>query len=290
MKHLEVIVEDPDAGEQICACCGMVVNEKIPTDKGKLEKTKDNELRSHNMISLEDHHDYGLGTIADKSSDGSFKINFWQTRIRSNKNNGRLRFQRFNEFSARPRVPQNVKNIGLHLLRLVVNKGLTKGMKSEPLNFAILYFAFCIADKKMTNSKFVSEFGKFSKASKKYCKIIEENFNIKTNTPDNILNHIYFLANKIPLRKKQFDVCLQIYDKLKSEPNLSRKPKSIAGMIVYLMVMETNDQEIKNDEIAELLKLSRESIPRIKKDLTPILNKHGIKNTWRKTMRISDLG
>jgi len=61
MKHLETIIEDHTTAERICACCGMVLDEKIIKDRGIA--IQDNKNKIHwNTTSLS-HHDGAMGVL-----------------------------------------------------------------------------------------------------------------------------------------------------------------------------------------------------------------------------------
>lgn len=157
MKHLETIIEDHTTAEKICACCGMVLDEKINQSRGITIQDNENKIHWHNATLS--HHDGVIGSVA--SGKNSFKINMWQNRLRiSDSEDARVcaNFMILKKIFNSKQVPKSIQNISYHLSKKTTKKLLDMGAKKDSFQKAVLYFAYEISQNKYLRKQFLKDF------------------------------------------------------------------------------------------------------------------------------------
>jgi len=178
LDHLAIIIEDVTTGEQVCACCGMVLDEKTNTREISIT---DNPEKIHWTKTTQYHHDQGLGSIADNNTKNSKNINMWQNRLRVTNKSERRMYSNFIELErifAKRLIPKTIKNIAYYMSRKACKAGIDIGTKKESFQAVLVYFAYELSQNKYPRKQFIKDFELDKKTFNKYTWLIKEEFKI----------------------------------------------------------------------------------------------------------------
>lgn len=296
MIHLTTIIEDSITGEQICACCGMVISEKTTVSKNPLN-FQDKPKKEHHHTLTESHHDYGMGSIADPSQKKSWKINKWQKRLRVSNSKDRKIAQNFEVLGrifSKHSIPKNIQNITFHLSRKATDKKIDGG-KGADFQLALLYFAYGISGNKINRNEFEKTF-QITKENifKKSVWIIQTEFNIVTDHKISIVKSIYRHGVDLKFSKKAIDLAITIYHYAEKKNLTSSRPLSgIAATALYIAAYSTmkNSRGIQ-EIIADKCNVSKTTITTTKSSWKDVINLLKLKHVaiqYSKKLRIKDL-
>ncbi len=250
MNHLTTIIEDATTGEQICACCGMILDEK-PNIRG-ISRIENHE-NIHWKNTIQHHHDYALGSIADTNDKNSRNINLWQNRLRASNSLERRIYSNFIELEnifAKKQVPNTIKKITHYLSRKASKSGIDIGSRKEMFQAVLLYFAFELSQNKYPRRQFIRDYTLKTKTFNKYVWLIKEEFKIISNYEDISNKLLYRHATNLKFPKKTTTLANAIIEHARKKYLLSGK--DIGGIVataLYIAYYSTSKRKPKINEI-----------------------------------------
>ena len=250
MDHLTTIIEDATTDEQICACCGMILDEKTNI-RGISYIDNPEKIHWNNII--QQHHDYALGSIADTNDKNSRNINRWQNRLRVSNSLERRIYSNFIELEdifAKKQVPNTIKKITYYLSRKASRSGIDAGSKKETFQAVLLYFAYELSQNKYPRRQFIKDYTLKTKTFNKYVWLFKEEFKIISDY-ENITNKLlYKHATNLKFPKKTTILANAIIEHARKKYLLSGK--DIGGIVataLYIAYYSTSKRKLKINEI-----------------------------------------
>ena len=276
MKHLQTIIEDVTTAERICACCGMVLDDAIPSERGIT--IHDNEDKIHWNSTTPSHHDGAMGSIADTKSKDSFKINKWQNRLRiSNSEDARVSANliALKKIFDSKHVPRTIQNTSYHLSRHTTKKLLDIGAGRDSFQKAIIYHAYEISGNKYLRKQFLKDFDiTDTKMFNKYSLILKQEFHIVTDYAKVTEKLLLYHAMDLRFSKKETDLALCIINHARKKGLIGGKsPAVIASTALYISHYSTQKYESNTlGDIAKIFNVSVGAIQYLKRQWHEILN------------------
>ncbi|MBA4718946.1 MAG: transcription initiation factor IIB family protein [Nitrosopumilus sp.] len=299
MKHLSTIIQDNTTGEQICACCGMVIFEKTVDEKAPQTFLDEPNKIHHHMSTNAAHHDYGLGTIVDPYQKESSEINIWQQRLRvANKKDSKTcrNFEALEIILGQHTIPKHMQNITYYLSRKATKNEIDSGRRIVPFQLSLLYFAYDISGNKISRKEFEKRFPlSKEKIFWKYARLIREKFNIITDHKSSIEKSIYKTGIDLKFSKKTIILANSIFQHAnKKNMTSGRSPSGIVGAALYIAAYSTiHNPKPLQEIIAYSCNISQKTIDNVKSSWKDIINllclRHVVAVQTTKNLRISDL-
>lgn len=267
-QHLKSLITDETTGEQICLCCGQVLQQKAEST------LRDRPESQHDQLISDRVHDGGLGTIADPNDSNSFKINVWQKRLRASNSEERKMYHRMielNKIIQIHTIPEAVEKITFYLCRKSNKNDFCGKLATKPFLLALLYHAFDISGHRYPFRKFRIDYpDAATHVFKKYLWQIKDVYKITTISPSqSIEQYIHDYGTKLHLSQKSITLAQTIIQYVKKENILGcRDPITVSATALYLAAItaEPNPKQVYQDEIADLFGTTIASMCQIKND------------------------
>ena len=275
MKHLQTIIEDHSTAERICACCGMVLDEKITSDRGITILEHENKIHWSNTV--QSHHDGAMGSVANTEDKKSFKINMWQNRCRiqdSRDSRSYANFKILQKIFDSKQVPTPIQNIVYHLSKKLTKQLLDMNARKDSFQKAIIYFAYEISGNKYLRKKFLQDFDVTNKKMfNKYVWLLKQEFHIVTDYAEYTEKLLLQHAMNLKFSRKETDLALSILKHAQKKGLTSSKnPTGIAGTALYISHCSLNKYKSNTlIEIAETCHVNVGTIQNIKRQWYEIL-------------------
>ena len=285
----ENLIRDLEAGEEVCANCGLVVSEDIvdtgPEWRAFTSAEKNSRPRA-GMARSFTLYDMGLTTSFKGDRDGQGNKLDYETQSRMNKlkrydtrskmddtwgRNLSIAMSELDRMAAKLHLPKNVKERAALIYRKALKKDLIRGRSIDAFIAASVYAA-CRALKVPRPLKIVSKEStrQHSEVSRTYRLILKE---LKLRMPiDDPMKFVPGIASKLKIRRDTEQKAVHLLRKAREKQGLSGKdPRGIAAAALYMACLANDDKRIQKD-IAKAAGTTEVTLRNRLKGLEKVLN------------------
>lgn len=277
-------VTDPESGEMVCSCCGLVFSDKASESRAEwrsfdFESSGRARVGSPNSLAL---HDMGLATVIGKTNSDSSgrkldssmhsiiqRLRTWDFRTQAHTSADRNLIQAFNELGRvkdKLALSDAIIEKTAYIYRKAQEKQLIRGRSTSSILAASIY----IACREMGASRSLRDMVEITNVKRKvisrsYRLLISE-LDIKMPLVDP-MKCIAKIANKAKLSEKTKRTAIGIMNDLtKKKMSAGKGPMGLAATVLYLSCL-SNGEHVTQRDIAEAAGVTEVTIRNRVKDL-----------------------
>jgi len=277
-------ITDPESGELVCSCCGLVFSDKAAESKAEwrnFDFEKNDRIRTGSPASLA-YHDMGLATIIGKTNSDSSghkldssmlstiqRLRTWDFRTQARTSADRNLMRAFNELDRvkdKLGLTDAIIEKTAYIYRKAQEKQLVRGRSITSILSAAIY----IACREMSASRSFSEVIAITTVKRKNItrsyRLLVSALDIKMPLVDP-MKCVAKIANKAKLSEKTKRMALiMMTDLTRKEISAGKGPMGLAATVLYLSCL-TNGEHVTQNEIAEAAGVTEVTIRNRVKDL-----------------------
>ena len=259
------IIVDPDAGEEVCGRCGLVLNDEIINTGPEWRAFTSAERASRTRVGMARSYaiyDMGLSTSFKGGRDAKGnklnvntrnmmnKLKRYDTRSKLDDTWGRnlsIAMAELDRLSTVLSIPKMVKESAAFIYRQALKEDLIRGRSIDAFVAASLYAA-CRRRKVPRPLKEISKAStrEHSEVSRSY-RLLHRELNLKMPI-DDPMKFVSGIASKLDLRLATERYAVDILMRAKERKGLSGKdPRGIAAAALYMACIEMDDKKIQKD-------------------------------------------
>lgn len=281
------MITDVEAGEIICANCGIVASQDIESTTKKWKSINEEHLNSSNgppsSLAL---HDKGLsttigtsrldshGNVIDSKMQEKFnRLRKWDKRLQIQKStrNLSIAFRQLDTLKDKLSLSDVVIEKTAYIYRRVQQDGLVKGRKINTVLSATLYLVCREFGIPRTIREIIkANNGKYSETARAYRQII---LHLDQKIPQiNIYKIIEKVGHNVNIEEKNIRLALKLMKKLETTGfSAGRDPMGIAGAIIYVALFYTTintKKKVTQSQIAHATGVSEVTIRAVSRQIT----------------------
>jgi len=272
------IISIQERGENVCAQCGLVINERIVdfSHSGKRAFTKfekDKRDRTGSPIS-ELLPDMGLSTVIDKNNINNPDLKRaakWNSRMSWDKRNMLIATTELKRIASNLNLPDHIKKSAIRIYKEAFKKKLLRGRSINGMVAACLYFA--CREKKIprTLQEILDETAISAKNVRRCYRTIIRELNLKAPSTDPISLIPRYIA-ELQLDADVEKITINILQTFMKKFSTSGKdPKGLCAGALYL-VCKVKNKKISQKEISNLVGVTEVTLRSRYKELIKKLN------------------
>jgi transcription initiation factor TFIIB len=262
------LILDPEAGEEVCSRCGLVVREGIvdPGPEWRAFTVEEREARARTGLgSSYTIFDKGLSTAFYEDRDAKGRRLNLDTRLMMSKlrrydnrskmdeawgRNLSIAMAELDRLATRLHIPEGVKEETALIYRRALKHDLIRGRSIDAFVAASLYAA-CRLQRIPRSLKIIARESTrdYSEIARTYRLLVRE---LRLKMPvDDPMKFVPSIASKLKVRRETEQYAIEILRKARERRGLAGKdPRGLAAAALYLACLETNDRRIQKEVAA----------------------------------------
>jgi transcription initiation factor TFIIB len=261
-SRIKTAITDPESGEVICSCCGMVISENIldignPEWRAFTTEESENKARTGTPISLSPH-DMGIATIMGRpSKDASGKrldtnthttfkkLRTWDSRIQlDSSRNLRKAFSYLYMLKDKLGLSDSIVEKAAYLYRKVEDSGLVKGRTISGMLAACVYLACRQSDTPRTLKDVEAKSNIRRKVIARNCRSVIQGLDMITPVfdPMKCIVKVASAANVSERTKRHAFIMMNELLRIKTL-TAGKDPMGLAASILYIACKETGENK-----------------------------------------------